>query len=198
MCGGTRFFCPELPGARGLSPRVRGNPLLLPRTPRRPGSIPACAGEPKPACPRHRRSRVYPRVCGGTAHRFAPPDAQHGLSPRVRGNRVRSGVAAGQERSIPACAGEPTPAPGPVPWWPVYPRVCGGTSQRGIADYLVSGLSPRVRGNRPAPADARPRERSIPACAGEPTKSIAIRLPARVYPRVCGGTALPTRRRNRK
>ena len=29
----------------------------------------------------------------------------------------------------------------------VYPRVCGGTITRGILGYLVSGLSPRVRGN---------------------------------------------------
>ena len=50
------------------------------------------------------------------------------------------------------------------------------------------GLSPRVRGNRRRYPYGHDRERSIPACAGEPwTGSMA---PARcpVYPRVCGGT----------
>ena len=56
-------------------------------------------------------------------------------------------------------------------------------------DLQAHGLSPRVRGNlpaRPARADA---PRSIPACAGEPCRHSPPRTTARVYPRVCGGTA---------
>ena len=51
---------------RGLSPRVRGNPPPHASALATPGSIPACAGEPRllaPGCIPH---RVYPRVCGGT------------------------------------------------------------------------------------------------------------------------------------
>ena len=72
---------------------------------------------------------------------------------------------------------------------PVYPRVCGGTSERMYQMRLGSrsipacagepstdppynlnkdGLSPRVRGNRVPLARARLRSGSIPACAGEP------------------------------
>ena len=51
------------------------------------------------------------------------------------------------------------------------------------------GLSPRVRGNlRPSTSEGE-NKRSIPACAGEPPWSGAAQPWAKVYPRVCGGTA---------
>ena len=111
-----------------------------------------CAGEPHEGTTNDTQGRVYPRVCGGTG-----------------------GVSA----TNPACAGTTTLASSD-PW--VYPRVCGGT--RGVRcnhrpscggtgsslvnASLVSGLSPRVRGNRPARKSKR--------------------APSSVYPRVCGGT----------
>ena len=54
-----------------------------------------------------RSPRVYPRVCGGTLLTGAGVSYAEGLSPRVRGNPVRSKAAASAGRSIPACAGEP-------------------------------------------------------------------------------------------
>ena len=91
----------------------------------------------------------------------------------------------------------------------VYPRVCGGTTMRKPRSQPpCSGLSPRVRGNRPM------SYRSIPACAGEPSAghrdlrreglsprvrgnpqqtAIIGRLAPTVYPRVCGGTAQAAR-----
>ena len=66
VCGGTN-------GARdvhalhgGLSPRVRGNRWSDAPAALRSRSIPACAGEPGPGWMPGTRSRVYPRVCGGT------------------------------------------------------------------------------------------------------------------------------------
>ena len=61
----------------------------------------------------------------------AAPRAPPGLSPRVRGNPAREAEAAREERSIPACAGEPflySAGSEPVV---VYPRVCGGTGSLG-------------------------------------------------------------------
>ena len=46
VCGGTEHRARVRPLRRGLSPRVRGNPLLTAATPRPVRSIPACAGEP--------------------------------------------------------------------------------------------------------------------------------------------------------
>ena len=71
----------------------------------------------------------------------------------------------------------------------VYPRVCGGTSQAAMPTDDDDGLSPRVRGNPPAPAPAPLAQRSIPACAGEPCTPPAAPHTAGVYPRVCGGTS---------
>jgi hypothetical protein len=66
VCGGTAAEHLPLPPAGGLSPRVRGNPRKASRGQARPGSIPACAGEP-PRRGGHPAARgVYPRVCGGT------------------------------------------------------------------------------------------------------------------------------------
>ena len=50
------------------------------------------------------------------------------------------------------------------------------------------GLSPRVRGNRGSESAISSANRSIPACAGEPPGRRSHTSPARVYPRVCGGT----------
>ena len=53
---------------------------------------------------------------------------------------------------------------------------------------MLTGLSPRMRGNLQttvARGDANP---SIPAYAGEPTALLQRHLSDNVYPRVCGGT----------
>ena len=91
-------------------------------------------------------------------------------------------------RSIPACAGEPSSSPTPRARPTVYPRVCGGTEEWTEEDFNVSGLSPRVRGNLAHDGLALELVRSIPACAGEPHAPRAVTSRLTVYPRVCGGT----------
>ena len=86
----------------------------------------------------------------------------------MRGNHRHLPRRQNQLRSIPACAGEPTPLrAGPVRCR-VYPRVCGGTLNPAVFQNGGGGLSPRVRGNPLSDAGG---------VAG-----------AGVYPRVCGGT----------
>ena len=176
------------PVAAGLSPRVRGNPLPRCHGAQGRGSIPACAGEPRSRTMPSPRTRVYPRVCGGTgeAHPHVAPN--QGLSPRVRGNLVRSRRGEPSWRSIPACAGEPSPWPRPRASTWVYPRVCGGTAPVGPAGGACWGLSPRVRGNHAGARRAAARRGSIPACAGEPAFRRTRYAQGWVYPRVCGGT----------
>ena len=154
------------------------------------GSIPACAGEPWPLHQGLSRPAVYPRVCGGTPSPPAGPVGPAGLSPRVRGNPCRITSRAANERSIPACAGEPAQrAPQPLTC-SVYPRVCGGTSPTSSPITWCTGLSPRVRGNQRLAEPGLGRLGSIPACAGEPIAGILGFGQLRVYPRVCGGTIL--------
>ena len=149
-------------------------------------------------------------MCGGTCPTTAKTRHGSGLSPRVRGNHMATTVRNPKLRSIPACAGEPYPGTLPQPRAQVYPRVCGGTSDRYWVYPIGTGLSPRVRGNPVAVLDAVDNGGSIPACAGEPWwptfgLGLARSIPAcagepiwrpcsnskkSVYPRVCGGTGV--------
>ena len=75
----------------------------------------------------------------------------------------------------------------------VYPRVCGGNNYLADNIYWYGGLSPRVRGKRPAIREWNDEIGSIPACAGETDASFRPCTPDEVYPRVCGGNVAKTR-----
>ena len=191
MCGGT-YDPTDLGGVFvGLSPRVRGNHLARPPAAPDPGSIPACAGEPRIRGIQIQVSRVYPRVCGGTDAEGRELVDTRGLSPRVRGNRGRGGPCLPRSGSIPACAGEPRSRSTSRTSRRVYPRVCGGTASSMSPNRSSWGLSPRVRGNRVRGYRAGACIGSIPACAGEPSARASYAWIPRVYPRVCGGTEDP-------
>ena len=186
VCGGTARTAGVNVLVSGLSPRVRGNPVLLKANHHWRRSIPACAGEPRtiacsfscvkvyPACAgepcqrsfRSTKSTVYPRVCGGTLDAIRAISHGKGLSPRVRGNHKTIPPARPCMRSIPACAGEPLNGQGRTTTLQVYPRVCGGTAVIIPVKHLGHGLSPRVRGNPLLPDAVSLGLRSIPACAG--------------------------------
>src|SRR5690606_32455 len=92
----------------------------------RPGTIPACAGEPRAGCPNLPLAADYPRVCGGTSFLMQGREGPWGLSPRVRGNRDSMANLQDLAGTIPACAGEPLPVIGEQRHIWDYPRVCGG------------------------------------------------------------------------
>ena len=111
-----------------------------------------------------------------------------GLSPRVRGNPPVKRTPLPIIGSIPARAGEPQNQC-PQAWQgTVYPRACGGTAVVPSVAKTVSGLSPRVRGNRNCGRRFNSGRRSIPARAGEPDETGTLPISKRVYPRACGGT----------
>ena len=214
VCGGTGDIWQYFQPVEGLSPRVRGNQHAAVISHAHAGSIPACAGEPNPYRiaraprrvypPRVRGNRKgysiqrttigsYPRVCGGTTCSPAVRPLVMGLSPRVRGNHECLDGSANPEGSIPACAGEPSKPTGPRALTRVYPRVCGGTITVASSQTMNKGLSPRVRGNRILRLSCFHKPGSIPACAGEPGLERAGVEVIKVYPRVCGGTNLPSR-----
>ena len=153
-------------------------------------SIPACAGEPPAIYGHSVLVRVYPRVCGGTSTGDCLPAAPLGLSPRVRGNRFTAAASAIDDRSIPACAGEPRWILVRTRTFGVYPRVCGGTPGSRRPRPGRWGLSPRVRGNHILFSINISGIRSIPACAGEPQCQQLAAAFGGVYPRVCGGTSI--------
>ena len=173
---------------RGSIPACAGNRPNEECEDGRHGSIPACAGEPGCGWPVRGLNWVYPRVCGGTKSSQQEGRGAEGLSPRVRGTflgtpgagfaqglspRVRGNLPRilGIHRivgSIPACAGEPTDSTSGCTMRRVYPRVCGGTTLSAVMRSVLSGLSPRVRGNPVFRLNCAIGSGSIPACAGEP------------------------------
>ena len=116
------------------------------------------------------------------------PTPNCGLSPRMRGNPPGVSAGTGRRGSIPAYAGEPYWQRGHFPRPAVYPRVCGGTPRSSHIGDELTGLSPRMRGNRSRRMQRQPALGSIPAYAGEPFCYPARRVLLQVYPRVCGGT----------
>ena len=109
VCGGTVSNRGFEQLYLGLSPRVRGNLYRTFCAVRKARSIPACAGEPLTVCRKSKSMPVYPRVCGGTSALTGQGTEDVGLSPRVRGNHGYAVHERSVRRSIPACAGEPTP-----------------------------------------------------------------------------------------
>ena len=174
--------------ARGLSPRLRGNPQVVLGDTHTEWSIPAPAGEPAPPVKWWWLAQVYPRACGGTASNGCVFTSTGGLSPRLRGNLCCNRGNPKSLRSIPAPAGEPASGGPCNSGQSVYPRACGGTWPGPTAYCPARGLSPRLRGNPRRASSSAWYTGSIPAPAGEPWQSGLSALPQTVYPRACGGT----------
>ena len=194
VCGGTATNTPSSRTGWGLSPRMRGNPSPRASASGLPWSIPAYAGEPLLPLIVAGVIAVYPRVCGGTFPRPMFVGIYQGLSPRMRGNQLVGGQVLASDRSIPAYAGEPRGAFPVCGHRGVYPRVCGGTRDVRDVPARHGGLSPRMRGNLPRAAWDALVAGSIPAYAGEPCHHVGCARRDEVYPRVCGGTAMHSRK----
>ena len=172
----------------GLSPRTRGNLLVMGFKMRAPGSIPAHAGQPEARHGRQRPARVYPRARGATASSGASILRQQGLSPRTRGNRPDMRLHLNEVGSIPAHAGQPFSRTGHSFRLKVYPRARGATMHSDMDVIRATGLSPRTRGNphhfSPFPSVSG----SIPAHAGQPPCKEEEMSSLGVYPRARGAT----------
>ena len=168
----------SVPG--GLSPRVRGNlrPFGPPFKPRASGLSPRVRGNPRDRLP-------------------ASALTWRGLSPRVRGNLWIPWELDGRLGWVypRVCGGTPAPAPPISTIRGLSPRV-RGTALHHRPGRAARGLSPRVRGNLPMSrmVDQDFQVGSIPACAGEPVRPLAVELtPATRSIPACAGE--PTRRR---
>ena len=206
MCGENSRVSTLHPRATGSSPRVRGKLILVGRTVKIRGLIPACAGKTSEA-PRCSRSiRAHPRVCGENNLTVCPHTTPPGSSPRVRGKLLVSVLFAAYNRLIPACAGKTYTLSSPAGSLSAHPRVCGENGNRMGTGVVGSGSSPRVRGKPqgichicqlpgliPACAGKTQRPSSplwegglIPACAGKTSARGQSPQPPAAHPRVCG------------
>ena len=73
---------------------------------------------------------------------------------------------------------------------PVYPRVGGGNTLVNSAADFAQGLSPRGRGKRHRDNRGFDEGWSIPAWAGEKSRTACKAAPSAVYPRVGGGNPI--------
>ena len=167
---------------------MRGNLPQGCRVQSQTGSIPAHAGKPWSPRTAISRSGVYPRPCGETRQWARGFAHAWGLSPPMRGNRLRIGSQCRKGGSIPAHAGKPMPAVAPQITIRVYPRPCGETVQGYSWFADIAGLSPPMRGNRRSEQSAGGADGSIPAHAGKPPTLHCFRRTSGVYPRPCGET----------
>ena len=193
---------------------MRGSLALISRKMLHARSIPARAGEPVRPLAISPPIEVHPRACGGAYGAAVVASLVVGPSPRVRGSlsvrRVHhegmgsiparagepwaSPVRDDLRGSIPARAGEPSPSSSQSMTAWVHPRACGGARPRRRVVVAEPGPSPRVRGSQRLHLRTRPRQRSIPARAGEPPTAGCGAACKAVHPRACGGARTGTAR----
>ena len=153
---------------RGLSPPTRGIRCLNGLDLLQEGSIPAYAGDPFLIAPARARHEVYPRLRGGSSNMSIKAAEDYGLSPPTRGIRIHLRAAVLSLRSIPAYAGDPTPATLARYEDAVYPRLRGGSQRAPASRAYAIGLSPPTRGIPASSCIGISGAGSIPAYAGDP------------------------------
>ncbi len=170
----------------GSSPRLRGTRLSLIRRLMKKRFIPAPAGN-TPGPPSGAWGYpVHPRACG----EHIPPAMSllgpGGSSPRLRGTPQIPVANPGNERFIPAPAGN-TLGPSPCGRGPaVHPRACGEHPVLSDEEREQFGSSPRLRGTLTVQALGPGSVRFIPAPAGNTLAQVFSRRTRSVHPRACG------------
>ena len=151
---------------RGSSPLARGTPH--PPRPHLPHQrfIPARAGNTNHCSLRSVPSSVHPRSRGEHATAQDTPMRRLGSSPLARGTRGAEQAVGQHRRFIPARAGNTDWLRAGRRAVSVHPRSRGEHSLRCCAPVPWSGSSPLARGTRSVSADSSPRDRFIPARAG--------------------------------
>ena len=148
--------------------------------------IPAHAGNTRCGRGRCARRSVHPRACG--EHRFVAERlaVRPGSSPRMRGtppDHTRRPVAV---RFIPAHAGNTGKCVARGQQSTVHPRACGEHIQEDVDSPRLCGSSPRMRGTPGFHRHTLPRNRFIPAHAGNTLSGSLCLDQEAVHPRACG------------
>ena len=181
------------PRRRGLSPLARGKLPPLARRRRRPGPIPAGAGETSIIATVAIVDMAYPRWRGGNQGAPVGSSDYQGLSPLARGKPLVACAVLRSVRPIPAGAGETQIAGQQVQIARAYPRWRGGNYAVALFADGSQGLSPLARGKQQHGDRERLILRPIPAGAGETSSGQATNTAGRAYPRWRGGNGRSTR-----
>ncbi len=130
----------------GSSPRLRGTRNTRGGKGSNSRFIPASAGNTSASASRSNSSSVHPRVCGEHGASKKPDADAGGSSPRLRGTLHGEVSEGGQDRFIPASAGNTTLDRSVGSAGSVHPRVCGEHIAIDAIFPDQCGSSPRLRG----------------------------------------------------
>ena len=148
ICGEHQLVPSQMYGPVGSSPRMRGTRRLHRLLCRRPGIIPAYAGNTFQALRLLHPRWDHPRVCGEHLFHSLIFRRAAGSSPRMRGTHGLFGWKRDCLGIIPAYAGN-TQRPANRPTWcQDHPRVCGEHFHSWFGTVHGLGSSPRMRGTR--------------------------------------------------
>ena len=155
-----------LGASRGSSPLARGTPIRLTRQSRRPGLIPARAGNTRLRGLDQGRNSAHPRSRGEHANSFSNEWSVIGSSPLARGTRSFVVTGGSPRRLIPARAGNTSVGSTTRCIVPAHPRSRGEHADKVIGDYEDGGSSPLARGTPVSRSVTQAAGRLIPARAG--------------------------------
>ena len=150
----------------GLSPLARGTLDQAVLFFQRRRFIPAGAGNTQKQNTETAVPAVYPRWRGEHDEITLTTEQKRGLSPLARGTPPVAQQQRGNQRFIPAGAGNTHGGHSPPKKIPVYPRWRGEHFSPAFTDGAFAGLSPLARGTLCSPRRAMKRIRFIPAGAG--------------------------------
>ena len=114
------------------------------------------------------------------------PAGETGSSPHARGTPGPVHYRLGNDRFIPACAGNATMSDKIPEFEAVHPRMRGERTGRSAWKRSRVGSSPHARGTRSCGIPVEYQRRFIPACAGNATASRRCRRRRTVHPRMRG------------
>ncbi len=185
-CGELTLMDSTVPSLRGLSPWVRGTPMLPISGSRIIRFIPVGAGNSLLHSFTSIPLTVYPRGCGELPTCRRPTSCNSGLSPWVRGTPHHGVIVTVRHRFIPVGAGNSCEINALRYTTTVYPRGCGELVEGLPVTGSGVGLSPWVRGTHQVASVTAGQERFIPVGAGNSYCHRTHRSGRAVYPRGCG------------
>ena len=132
------------------------------------------------------RIPVHPRACGEHMAIWTFPARNCGSSPRLRGTHLAGVAKIGEDRFIPAPAGNTAARQNRASRGTVHPRACGEHPMLLAHVYVLVGSSPRLRGTHHGQGIFPALWRFIPAPAGNTAVAPARWFGTTVHPRACG------------
>ena len=146
VCGEHKYGPKTLPAGTGSSPRMRGTPIRASARHRRPGIIPAYAGNTTGNLKKSISAGDHPRVCGEHRTRPLHVRTEQGSSPRMRGTPLPDTSSCVRTGIIPAYAGNTNTVYRYDCRYRDHPRVCGEHRKAHARSAVQGGSSPRMRG----------------------------------------------------